>query len=259
MTLRRLFPVSLLAALAVGPGLERGGGKPPCADSLGKSPVPPPVNMARAAAVANPRGNDTLAAARANEPALPVGGLNADESATLAEQVALRQLLHEADLDLASAEWVTLAAVASHYQTVRQTFEATIATVAGERGLRLEVPAYPAAGDALREKFYDELRERMGDATAALIAARAGSALEGYFGGFGVSVQTLEFAPSPGATGMEFQVTRTAHYWNSAVPGRSTLTLRRETHFAASEDRDGERWGPFLARLPASSGARSGS
>jgi hypothetical protein len=174
--------------------------------------------------------------------------LGAQDAALLAEQVAVQLLVKESALDLTPEQWTAFAAVTWHYQTVRQTFEATIATVSTREKSRLEIPSYPDAGDALREKFYAELSERLGDDTAQRIADRAGAALEGYFGGFGVGVQILDFAPNAGVTGADYQVTRTAQYWNSAN-GRDRLTLRRETHFPVREDPNGDRWGPYLAVL----------
>lgn len=178
-------------------------------------------------------------------------GLSPDGAALLSEQTVIRQLVKESDVSLTSAQWAELAAVTWQYQAVRQTFEATIATVSSRNPLRLEIPAYPAAGDALRERFYGELRARLGAEAAEAIASHAGTALEGYFGGFGVSVQTLDFGGD--ATGAEGQVTRTAHYWNSADT-RDALTLRRETHFPQLEDPTGERWGPFLTLLASHNG-----
>src|SRR5207253_3064148 len=113
---------------------------------------------------------------------------------------------------------------------VRQAYEATIARAAvRENGrYRLEIPAYPIAGDALREKLGAELRERLGSAAADEITARMGSAFEGYFAGFGLSVQTLDFTADPAGVDAEYQVTRTVQFWDRNNTSER-LTTRRET------------------------------
>ena len=107
---------------------------------------------------------------------------------------------------------------------------------------RLEVPAYPNAGDALRAKFDAELRAHLGENAAAEVVTHLGRALEGHFGGFGVSVQTLELAGG--------ELTRTVRFWN-AVEGSERLTTRRETHFPGLEDPDGQAWGALMSVLSA--------
>lgn len=253
MTLRHVIPVTLLAALVVCGGLEKREagecaflGRPATAvvEPTAVVPIAPMETTATSHA-------SRVGAVRSDERAVWPSRLNPEEAALLAEQVAVQLLVKDAALDLTPEQWSVLAAVTWHYQTVRQTFEATIATVSAREKFRLEIPAYPAAGDALREKFYGELRERLGDDTAQAIAGRAGAALEGYFGGFGVSVQTLDFAPNAavaGTAGADYLVTRTAQYWNS-TDAREKLTLRRETHFSGQEDPNGDRWGPYLALL----------
>lgn len=177
--------------------------------------------------------------------------LNVHDAAGLAEQSALRLLARDADLELTARQWAAFAAATAHIQTIRQNFEATLASVKlmPDGRYRMEIPAYATAGDALRTKLTAELVKQLGDETATEILAVLGSKLEGYFGGFGVSVQTLDFAASasPGAP-EDFQVTRTVQYWN-AVEGGAELRTRRETHFPGLEDPSGEAWQPFLARL----------
>ncbi len=255
MTSRHVIPVSLLAALVVVGGLAKreagqcaSAGIPVSSVAAAKSIVVAKSAPTEAKATARAR---VVAAMRSEEHAVLPSRLNPEEGALLAEQVAVQLLVKDAALDLSPEQWSAFAAVTWHYQTVRQTFEATIATVSARDKFRLEIPAYPAAGDVLREKFYGELRERLGEGPADAIAGRAGAALEGYFGGFGVSVQTLDFAPNAGVTGTagaDYLVTRTARYWNS-TDAREKLTLRRETHFSGQEDPNGERWGPYLALL----------
>lgn len=252
MTPRPVVFASILTALAVGWAVTREASQ----DAAGEGDV------ARVAAPAEVKAISTQAPTletRAGQPGAAaftvnpakVASLAADAGALLAEQAAVQLLVKDADLPLTAEQWADFAAVTSQYQAVRQTYEATIATAVAGQPQRLEIPAYPAAGDALREKFYSALRERLGPATAEVIALRAGSALEGYFGGFGVGVQTLDFGADAAA------VTRTAQYWNS-TQARDTLTLRRETHFPQMEDPSGERWGAFLALLPAR-GEKAGS
>lgn len=177
----------------------------------------------------------------------------------LAEQVALQTLAGDADLPLTPGQWSAFARVTLHHQAIRQAYEATIATVTktGRGPHRLEIPAYPFAGDALRDRFHAGLRTELGGDAAEEIVARMGSRLEGHFAGFGVSVQTLEFAAEPGAPGTDYQVTRTVQYWNS-VEGASRLTTRRETHVPGLEDPTGVSWGPLLSLL-ATRAERAGS
>lgn len=181
--------------------------------------------------------------------AAPAATLGAQEAASLAEQAALRLLARDSDLELTARQWTAFAAATAHIQTIRQAFEASLATVKQmpDGRCRMEIPAYATAGDALRGKLTAELIKQLGEETATEILATLGGKLEGYFGGFGVSVQTLDFAVSAG-TAADFQVTRTVQYWN-AVEGGSELRTRRETHFPGLEDPSGDVWQPFLARL----------
>jgi hypothetical protein len=259
MTRRQITPLLLLAAIvAVGGGRREGATCGPATACL----IPTlrgPENAPEIAALSSPTAGRIVASApviqRAASPLTEI--LSGENAALLAEQLNVQRLLQGVELDLTHEQWTTLAAVTGHYQTVRQAFEATIATVAGTDALRLEIPAYPVAGDALREKFFGELRERLGEATGQLIAERAGASLEGYFGGFGVGVQTLDFTANAAAQA-DYQVTRTARFWNSAET-RESLTLRRETFFPGLEDPTGERWGALLALLVGRGAAKAGS
>lgn len=250
MSKRHLIPVSLLAALVVGFGLaQRELRRPGATVDKGlvlSTPMAARPGPSAGVSASTPSLLNALPASKRE--ASEAGRLSLPDEASLAEQVALQLLVQKANLELTPDQWATFAAVASHYQTVRQSFEATIAIASTREKNRLEIPAYPVAGDALREKFFGELRERLGDDATVALSERAGAALEGYFGGFGVSVQTLEFAPNADVMGADHSVTRTARYWNRAE-SRDTLTFRRETIFFETEDPHGERWGPFLALL----------
>lgn len=188
--------------------------------------------------------------------AKPAQELGAEGTGVVAEIVALQALARDTELELSPRQWTAFAAATAHIQAVRQAYEASIARVAAREPGRfqMEVPAYPAAGDALRAKLHAELREQVGENTAAEILAQMGRALEGHFAGFGVGVQTLEFAGAPGGAANDYRVTRTVRFWN-AVEGSERLTTRRETHFPKAEDPSGETWGPFLAALSAAGSA----
>ena len=201
---------------------------------------------------------DEKSVSSALRPQAPIA-LGADAAQLVGEVAALQLLAKNTDLDLSPRQWTALASVTLHYQAVRQAYEASIATAAavGEGRCRLEIPAYAAAGDALRNKFYAELREQLGATSAEEVVGQLGASLEGHFGGFGVSVQTLDFAADAGGVDTNYQVTRTVKYWNS-VEGSDRLTTRRETHFPGLEDPSGHTWGPFLSLLAARA-AKTGS
>lgn len=195
-------------------------------------------------------------AAAETSDAKPAQELGAEGTGVVAEIVALQALARDTELELSPRQWAAFATATAHIQAVRQAYEASIASVVTREAGRycMEVPAYPAAGDALRAKFHAELREQVGENTAAEILALMGRALEGHFAGFGVGVQTLEFAAGPGGAANDYRVTRTVRFWN-AVEGSERLTTRRETHFPGAEDPSGETWGPFLAALSAAGSA----
>ncbi len=171
----------------------------------------------------------------------------------MTETIALQRLAAGSELELNAHQWSAFAAATLKVQAIRQAYEASIATatLVSPGRYRVDVPTYAAAGDALRAQFQAELREQLGEANAAEVLAQIGARLEGHFGGFGVSVQSLDIATDP-AGGADGVVTRTTKYWNS-VEGREQLTTRRETHFPGREDPTGELWRPFLALV----GARS--
>lgn len=186
--------------------------------------------------------------------------LSGDPANRVGDLAELQLLAGTAGLPLTVEQWNELAALTAHHQAVRQAFEATIARVTrvGPGLCRIEVPAYPSAGDALRGKFAAEVREKFGTALAAEIEARMGTAFEGLFGGFGVGVQTVDFSFEPGSAGRDYQVTRTIRFWNSVEAG-SRLTTRTETHFPGVEDPSGHRWGPFLSLMAARAAELTGS
>jgi hypothetical protein len=189
-------------------------------------------------------------------PQLPAIKLDADAGAAFAEQATLQSLALGTDLHLTPEQWANLAAVTLHFQAIRHAFEATLAQPARvESGAyRLTIPAYPAAGDALREKFYAELQARLGPITAEQVGRQLANRLEGHFAGFGVGIQTLEFQ-TDAASESAYRVTRTVQFWNS-VDAKDRLTTRRETHFPGLEDPSGHTWGPFLAVLAAQGGRK---
>jgi hypothetical protein len=170
--------------------------------------------------------------------------LTPESAALLNETAALQLLAQDTELEFSARQWQALAVATTKIQAIRQAYEASIATATQtEAGrYRIEIPTYAAAGDALREKLHEELRAQLGEANATDVLAQLGRKLEGHFGGFGVSVQTLDISPS--AT--DWAVTRTVKFWNS-VDGQDRLTTRRETHFPGAEDTTGELWRPFLS------------
>jgi hypothetical protein len=177
------------------------------------------------------------------------------------DEIELRLLARNAPLQLTDEQWADFARVTGHYQAIRQAYEATIARVTRSKQghYRVEIPAYSAAGDALRAKFEAEMREKLGEPAASEIASALGRSLDGHFAGFGVSVQTLEFnLPDGAADSEQYEVTRTIQFWNS-VDAAQRLTTRRETHFPGLEDPDGHRWGPFLSLLVSQRAVQVGS
>ena len=185
-------------------------------------------------------------------PATTVHQLSSDATALVGEMCDLQLLAHDTPLTLNSWQWSALAAVVLRNQSVRQNYEAEIATskVIAPGQYRVEIPAYASAGDMLREKFNTELRTELGEATAAAVLANLGGRLEGRFAGFGVSIQTLDIIGNPSESLGDVQVTRTVTYWNS-VEGGDRPTTRRETHFPAFEDPTGDSWSALLAMVKA--------
>jgi hypothetical protein len=254
MRLRRVAPVLLMAALLAGGAAS---GFRSFADSRAEKPhnaVTPArerdgrasIAASEAAALSQERRIEAIARARTGAPAT----LNGDEAALLAETSELQLLAAGTDLALDSAQWTKLASVALELEAVRQTYEAEIASaVAVAPGkFRVEIPSYAAAGAALRAKFYAELERALGTAVAADVADKIGARLEARFGGFGLSVQTLDIAADSNRGLADCVVTRTVTY---AMPdaGGERVMKRQEMFMPAAEDPTGERWGPMLARL----------
>ena len=211
------------------------------------------VNTTSRAATAAPAPDGFRSPEAVSRTVAPIATLDGASQATLMDQLALRQLAEGTELPLDDAGWAALAAVAAHFQAVRQVHEASLATVKpqADGAWQLEVPTYPEFGDMLRARFYETLQVQLGASVTDLVLERIGRKLEGYFGGFGVSVQTLQFqADGPGPA--DYLVTRTITYWNEPT-NAPTLTTRRETHLPAIEDPTGQRWSAFLALLKASS------
>lgn len=256
MSPRRWYLSLGFAALVCG-GLSRlgdAGGVPPTAVTVPARSVPPSeLNVAPLAASPAPAPVQSVLAAPAA--VVPIA-LPQDGQAQLAEVVALQQLAG-GELQLTPRQWATFAAVSSHFQAVRHAYEATLGEVrvTAPNQVRVEIPAYPEAGDALRARFFAELAAQMGHVAADEIGRRMGSKLEGYFAGFGVSVQTLEFEAGAQQAD-DYRVTRTIRYWDAVAAGQE-LNTRRETHFPALEDPSGHQWGPFLAAIASRAGVKS--
>ena len=194
----------------------------------------------------------SVLARSAISPVAPPHQLSSDAAALVVEMCDLQLLALDTHLDLNSRQWSAFAAVVLRNQSVRQNYEAQIATsrLIAPGQYRVEIPAYASAGDLLRKKFNAELRTELGEATAAEVLANLGARLEGRFAGFGVSVQTLDITGNPSESLGDVQVTRTVTYWNS-VDGGDRLTTRRETHFPAFEDPTGDSWIALLAMVKA--------
>lgn len=218
-----------------------------------------PMAVCVATSVAETRAATSLVVAPAGVRRMPET-LPAEAAALVAEQAVLRQMTGAAELALSDAQWATLAEITSHYQAVRHAYEASIASVTPLQATRarLEVPAYPGAGDALRRRLGAELQEKLGTGVATEVTARMGCALEGYFGGFGVSTQTLDFVADAAVGQDDYQVRRTVTYWNGVDAGER-LTTRSEVHFPGLEDPSGYQWGPFLSLLASRTGRNAGS
>jgi len=254
MRLRRFIPL-FLAAIVFAGGLAIGvhfGGRSETENNAAK--FSPPLRVTRssrtkpngAAKSSRQMGAAVAAVISTNEPA----ELSADESSLVAEISELQLLARGSDLELASDEWSALAAVTLRIQAIRQTYEAGIATttLVAPGHYRMEIPGYANAGRTLREKFYAQLGFQLGDATAAEIIEKLGAKLEGHFGGFGVSLQTLDIAAGTQNGASDVQVTRTVTYV-SQEKGAERTTTRRETFFPAWEDPSGDRWGALLAAI----------
>ena len=178
--------------------------------------------------------------------------LSSDATALVAEMCDLQLLANGTKLNLNSRQWSAFASVVLRTQTIRQTYEAEIATskVIAPGQYRVEIPAYASVGDELRGKFITDLRAELGEAVTVNVLTELGDRLEARFAGFGVSMQTLDITGNPQGTLSDVQVTRTVTYWNS-MDGSDRATTRREIHFPASEDPTGDSWSALLAMVKA--------
>jgi len=245
MRLRRVAPTLLVALLIAGAvsGWRRNAERRETAEPPATARSEVRANVATAASARVVEFFQPAIAMAAADPG-PAVEASIDATAQVAEIVALQLLAQGTELELGARQWAELAKVTAEIQAVRHAYEASIAvaTVREPGRSRIEIPAYAAAGDALRARFHAGLRENLGDANAAEILERLGARLEGHFAGFGVSMQTLEISGTPA----ERAVTRTIKFWNS-VEGQDRLTTRRETHFPDREDPSGERWSALLS------------
>lgn len=253
---KRLVAAILLIAILTTVGLT-GRSRPLESASANEAPrrtaaMPPAEKVDGAArpsaALASPRKLEPVRAPMAA--AATLRALSEEASAVLAATCELQLMAQGTGLELSSEQWTALAKVTLDLQAIRQTYEAEIATATrvSPGRYRVEIPVYARTGDALRERLQANLRAAVGESAAAAVAERLGPRLEGYFAGFGVSVQTLEIVGDSRGAQADYEVTRTVQYWDS-VAGRDELTTRRETHLPAWEDPAGERWGALLARL----------
>jgi len=157
----------------------------------------------------------------------------AEENARVAEVIELQRMAEGTGLDLAPEQWVALAEVTRRTQAVRGAVEVerAIGTEIAAGRWRMDVPGYADVGAAMRARFFWEIGEVLGAGVAVEVIDRLGPAFEGYFAGFGVSLQTLEIAAGAG----EWVVTRAVAYAKEASGGEQ-VTVRRETYFAESDD-----------------------
>lgn len=247
MRLRRLIPLGVAAFLLMGGAWSGALWTTEQGQPLAEGPINgvgressgadrPVATVAAKVGLANVAGQSGVAS--------PVT-LGFDEAAVLSETGELQLLAAGTELVLTSDQWTTLAETTLEAQAVRLAYEATIARRAAGGGdiVRLEIPMYAAAGDAMRSRFEARLGEKLGTDIAAEILVRIGARMEGHFGGFGVAEQTIEV--TRGADRVT-EVTRTVKYWN-AIDGAARLTSRRETHFPAWEESAGAGWSALLA------------
>lgn len=173
-------------------------------------------------------GHTALAAGESREVEATV-----EENAALAELIGLQQMAEGTGLELAPEQWVALAQVTRRTQVVRGAVEAELGAVqlVAPGRWRMDVPGYVETGAAMRARFFLEMGEVLGKSVAADVIDKLGPALEGYFAGFGVSLQTLDIVDDPRGGAGEWIVTRTVAYSKDAASGEQ-VAVRRETFFA---------------------------
>jgi hypothetical protein len=171
-----------------------------------------------------------------------------EEAVRFATLCELRLLAADTGLELTDGQWRDFAELVLELQAVRRTYEAGIAAVTefAPGRHRLDIPAYPEAGDELRRRYEAGLRERLGPIASTAVREALGRQIEGRFAGFGVSRQVLDITHTPGRGRRDLEVWRTAQYWNS-LDGEERVTTRRDVSFPASEDPAGESWDALLA------------
>jgi len=208
-------------------------------EELGPAGAPMPEDLGSAGFAEN---SDAFSSAR------PVMTLAREDAALFGVACDLQLMAEGTNLQLSGRQWTALATVVAELQAVRRNYEAGIAQVreVAPGRYRLEIPAYPEAGDELRRRFHAELQTALGAEVAAELNAKLGSRLEGHFAGFGVGNQTLEIVGDPLHAPEAVQVERVARYWNSREGG-DRVTTRREVNLPAIEDPVGESWPALLA------------
>ncbi len=184
-------------------------------------------------AVEGARGHSRAFAARESR----VVVATEEENAALAEVIGLQQMAVGTGLELAPEQWVALAQVTRRAQAVRGAVEAEIGAVqvVAPGRWRMDVPGYVETGAAMRARFFLEMGDVLGKRVAAEVIDKLGPALEGYFAGFGVSLQTLDIVDDPRGGEGEWIVTRTVAYSKDATSGEQ-IAVRRETFFAGRRD-----------------------
>ncbi len=160
-----------------------------------------------------------------------------EENAVLAETIELQQMADGTGLELAPEQWAALAEVTRRMQVWRGVVEAEIGAVQviAPGRWRMDVPGYVETGAGMRARFFGEIDHVLGSSVAAEVIDKLGPAFEGYFAGFGVSLQTLDISGDERGSEVEWQVTRTIAYSKDVTSG-DQVTVRRETYFAGHED-----------------------
>ncbi len=160
-------------------------------------------------------------------------------------------LAQRAGLNLSGRELTAFAEITSCHGAIRHAYEARIAgvTTLAKDHYRVEIPPYPAAGAALKEAFYTELRNALGDVRAGEIVEKLGRQLDKDFAGFGLAEQSIEFVGRKNVETPDYTITRTIVI-SKRDGARNQVMTRRETYIPSIEDASGEQWGPFVAILP---------
>ncbi len=160
-----------------------------------------------------------------------------EENAALAETIQLQQMAEGTGLELAPEQWAALAEVTRRMQVWRGVVEAEIGAVqvVAPGRWRMDVPGYVEMGAGMRARFFGEIGDVLGARVAADVIDKLGAEFEGYFAGFGVSLQTLDISGDQRGSDEGWQVTRTIAYSKNVTSGEQ-VTVRRETYFVGRED-----------------------